>query len=155
VFSINPSTGLEAIIRAFGTKARGHDPYSNLVYDKDSLIGDTLVGGNPDCVRGCGVSFKIKVATGHESVLATFTTRQQSYSGITLRDGNAYEVLPSGGNGSGELLQVDLKSGQQTVLYTFTSGADGSDPQAPLLYYDGAFYGTTDGGNGTVFKYVP
>jgi hypothetical protein len=51
-----------------------------------------------------------------------------------------------------------LKTGQQTVLYTFSGGADGSDPEAPLTYHDGAFYGTTyrgGAGIGTVFKYVP
>ena len=83
---------------------------------------------------------------------------------MTVVGTNAYESLPSGGSGGfGELLEVDLKSGQQTVLYTFTGGSDGKDPQEALTYHDGAFYGTTlFGGNhncsqgcGTVFKFVP
>jgi uncharacterized repeat protein (TIGR03803 family) len=63
------------------------------------------------------------------------------------------------------LLEVNLKSGQKTVLYTFTGGPDGGDPEAPLTYHNGAFYGSTfSGGNdsclddhgcGTVFKFVP
>jgi uncharacterized repeat protein (TIGR03803 family) len=155
VFSIDPSTGAEATLHVFGSKPAGHAPYSNLSYHGGWLFGDTLIGGDPACPRGCGVSFAIKASTGHEKVLETFTNRGESYSSQIIVGGSAYETIPGGGNGYGELLQVDLKTGQQTVLYTFTGGSDGSDPQTPLLYQDGAFYGTTDGGNGTVFKFVP
>jgi uncharacterized repeat protein (TIGR03803 family) len=156
VFSVNPSTGAETVVHAFGSQAGGHIPYSNLAYQAKSLVGDTSIGGDrQNFKRGSGVSFAIKAATGHEKVLETFTTGQQQYSGITIIGGSAYEVLPSGGTGSGELLQVDLRTGQQTVLYAFTGGTDGSEPTAPVMYHDGAFYGTTFGGKGTVYKYVP
>jgi len=154
VFSIDPTTGTETTVHAFGP-AHGRSVHSNLVYQAGSLIGDTYGGGNHACQGGCGVSFKIKVATGHEKILETFATSAENYSGQIIVGGSVYETIPSGGNGYGELLQVDLKSGQQTVLYTFTGGSDGSNPVAPLLYHDGAFYGTTDGGYGTVFKFVP
>jgi uncharacterized repeat protein (TIGR03803 family) len=153
-FSIDPTTGTETVVRSFGAKD-GKYPIAALAYYGGSFFGDTGVGGDQTCKRGCGVSYKIKATTGRESVLENFANRGESYSGITVVAGNAYETLPSGGNGYGELIQVDLKTGQQTVLYAFTGGTDGSDPQAALTYHDGAFYGTTDGGNGTVFKFVP
>jgi len=154
VFSVNPATGTKTTIHVFGSAAGGKDPYSNLIYQGGSLIGDTLIGGNPACVHGCGVSFKIKVPTGHEKVLDTFATRAENYSGQTEVGEIVYETIPSGGGGNGELLQVDLKSGQQTVLYVFTGGSDGRNPVAPLAYHDGALYGTTNGRNGTIFKYT-
>jgi hypothetical protein len=97
----------------------------------------------------------VSTATGIETIDSTFENIGENYSGITLVGGDLYETLPDGGNGDGELLQIDLTSGQQTVLYTFTGGGDGSDPEGPLIYHDGAFYGTTYGGKGSVFKFVP
>jgi len=42
------------------------------------------------------------------------------------------------------------------VLHSFTGGADGADPTAGLLFYNGAIYGTTPYGGanlaGVVFK---
>jgi uncharacterized repeat protein (TIGR03803 family) len=153
LFTVDPTTGAEAILYAFTQKKRGVRPISNLVYHAGSLFGATEAGGIKPC--RCGSSYKVKVGTGRETVIEEFQDGQ-NYTGVTLVGGNAYETLPSGGaNGAGELLEVDLQSGQQTVLYSFTGGADGSQPRAQLLYHDGAFYGTTIGGNGSVFEYVP
>jgi len=78
------------------------------------------------------------------------------YHGPLARRGRArYGTLGGGAGRYGDLVRIDLKAGQQSVLETFTGGSDGSNPVAPLLYHDGAFYGTTDGGYGTVFKFVP
>jgi hypothetical protein len=160
---LDPTTGAEAVLYRF-KGYYGEFPNSNLSYHAGSLIGDTSAGGNRACERGCGINFKIKATTGRETVLEDFGSGGENYSGITVVNGNAYETLPSGGSGGyGELLEVNLKSGQKTVLYTFTGGSDGNSPQAPLTYHNGAFYGTTFfGGNdncyegcGTVFKFVP
>ena len=158
LFAINPTTGDESVVRSFGKKD-GKYPVGALAYRAGSFFGDTWSGGNPACKRGCGVSFKVKAATGHESMVNDFENWGEIYSGITIVGENAYETL------SGEILEVNLKTGQQTVLHTFTGGADGGDPVAALTYNDGAFYGTTTyGGNrgcydgdgcGTVFKFVP
>jgi len=166
IFTVNPATGVETVLYAFKYGKTGKIPYSNFIYHAGWLTGDTLIGGDrQSCRNGCGVNFKVKVATGRETVINTFANRGESYSGITLAQGAVYETLPYGGSGYGALAQLDLKSGQQTVLYTFTGGADGKYPQAPLTYHDGAFYGTTLGGAnpgcfanegcGTVFKFVP
>ncbi len=154
LFAIDPVTGDETVVRSFGKKD-GKYPTGALAYHRGAFFGDTEVGGNQACKHGCGVSFRIKASTGSETVLEDFENRGQDYSGITIVGENAYETLPTGGNGLGELLEVDLKSGQQTVLYTFTGGADGGDPVAALTYHGGAFYGSTDQRNGTIFKFVP
>jgi uncharacterized repeat protein (TIGR03803 family) len=50
------------------------------------------------------------------------------------------------GNGCGLVFKID-SSGNQSVVYTFTGGADGSNPHAALIRdQDGNLYGTTTGG---------
>jgi uncharacterized repeat protein (TIGR03803 family) len=62
-------------------------------------------------------------------------------------------------NKYGVLYEVSLKTGEEKVLHTFTNGPDGGSPDAALLLYQGALYGTTmiggADGNGTVFRYTP
>jgi uncharacterized repeat protein (TIGR03803 family) len=50
-------------------------------------------------------------------------------------------------------------TGTETVLYRFTGGADGGNPEGPLLLRSGTLYGNTVNGgigdNGTIFKLTP
>jgi hypothetical protein len=156
LFSIDPTTGTESTFHIFATNSGGKTPYSNLIYHAGSFMGDTLIGGDKkNFIRGEGVSFLINATTGVETVLDRFVTRNPSYSGLTLVGDEVYETIPIGKSGDGELDRIDWKTGHKTVLYSFTGGADGSDPVTPLIYHDGAFYGTTWGGNSTIFKFVP
>jgi uncharacterized repeat protein (TIGR03803 family) len=72
-------------------------------------------------------------------------------------DGNFYGTTAVGGsNFYGTVFQMSA-TGSLTLLYSFTDGTDGANPQAGLVQgSDGDFYGTTStGGNdgyGTVFK---
>jgi uncharacterized repeat protein (TIGR03803 family) len=78
-------------------------------------------------------------------------------------DGNFYGTTSSGGTnggGYGTIFEVTT-NGVATVLYEFTGGSDGANPQAGLVLNtnDGNFYGTTYGGGdygpGTVFQITP
>ena len=80
--------------------------------------------------------------------------------GGLIRDsaGNSYGTTNGGGaSGAGVVFKVD-KSGNETVLYTFTGGADGAYPLWVVLAHDpaGNLYGTTANGGasnaGVVFK---
>jgi uncharacterized repeat protein (TIGR03803 family) len=79
---------------------------------------------------------------------------------IQARDGYLYGTTTFGGsNGNGTVFRIGL-DGTFTSLYSFTNGADGSDPFSPVIQAaDGNFYGTTCGGgvgnNGTVFRMTP
>lgn len=70
--------------------------------------------------------------------------------------GNLYGTTTSGGNfGEGTVFEYS-STGVETVLYSFTGGADGGDPEASLLMIGSALYGTTVSGGasgaGTVFE---
>src|SRR5271157_4610665 len=135
-----------------------------------NLYGTTSQGGDPACTNGCGTVFKVNT-TGNETVLYSFTGGADgAYPGAgLLRDaqGNLYGTTGQGGalacnapNGCGTVFKVDT-TGKETVLYSFTGGADGSTPEAGLLPdAQGNLYGTTSQGGdpactngcGTVFK---
>jgi uncharacterized repeat protein (TIGR03803 family) len=80
-------------------------------------------------------------------------------SGDLLRDaqGNLYGTTVVGGaHGSGTVFKVSA-SGTETVLYSFSGGADGAQPYGSLVRDgQGNLYGTTRYGGadgaGTVFK---
>jgi uncharacterized repeat protein (TIGR03803 family) len=99
--------------------------------------------------------------TGKKTVVHSFTggaDGELPQSGL-IRDatGNFYGTTTMGGTfNSGTVYELD-KNGKETVLYTFTGGADGNDPIGVLLQdAAGNLYGTTviggAFGNGTVFR---
>jgi uncharacterized repeat protein (TIGR03803 family) len=79
-----------------------------------------------------------------------------------IRDsaGNLYGTTVGGGTpGFGVVFEVDA-AGKETVLYSFTGGADGGSPYAGVIRDSaGNLYGTTSSGgrelSGVVFKLKP
>jgi uncharacterized repeat protein (TIGR03803 family) len=95
------------------------------------------------------------------TILYSFTNGAdggQPYSSL-VRDsaGNLYGTTAVGGaSGFGTVFKVD-KTGKETVLYSFSGGADGANPWAGLAWGPkGHLYSTTEAGGsagfGTVFK---
>ena len=115
-----------------------------------ALYGTSDIGG----VNSGGTVFKITPA-GRLRVLYNFCSQpvcgdgSEPYAGLTLRpDGNFIGTTELGGGfGHGTVFDIS-ESGSLTVLYSFTGGADGSQPMAPPIYANGAFYGTTPFGGG-------
>ena len=112
---------------------------------------------------GYGVVYKVDTA-GHSTVLHNFTNGADGgypYGGV-IRDskGNLYGTAQGGGaSGAGVVFKLD-RSGNETLLYSFTGGADGGYPSAGVIRdLAGNFYGTTNGGGasgaGVVFKLDP
>ena len=79
-----------------------------------------------------------------------------------IRDsaGNLYGTTNGGGaSGRGVVFKID-KSGNETVLYSFTGGADGGNPYVGvILGPEGNLYGVADSGGasnaGVVFEIKP
>lgn len=151
VFKVDP-TGKFTVLHGF-TGTDGESPEAGLTLDATgNLYGTTSAGG----ASGFGVVFKLD-PTGQEIVLYSFTggTDGGAPFGVLVRDseGNLFGTTNSGGDlstgfgfGVGVVFEVDA-SGKETVLHSFTGGADGANPVAGLVQdKKGHLYGVTFGG---------
>jgi len=141
----------------------GAEPYAGVIRRGTTLYGTTLVGGT----FNHGTVFKLD-RTGKETVLYSFSGGEDgALPGlIQYYKGNLYGVAEQGGmggcvGGCGTVFKIDT-SGNETVLYSFTGGADGAWPTGtPAIDAAGNLYGTTlFGGDskcgcGVVFKLDP
>jgi uncharacterized repeat protein (TIGR03803 family) len=156
VYKVDTS-GRETVLHTFGSGADGRYIQAGVIRDSaGNLYGTAEVGGT----AGRGAVYKLD-ATGHETVLYSFTGGADGgypYAGV-IRDsaGNLYGTTTSGGAaGRGVVYKVTM-SGNETVLYSFTGGADGDGPYAGVIRdAAGNLYGTTYGGGaanaGVVYK---
>jgi uncharacterized repeat protein (TIGR03803 family) len=160
-----------SVLYAFGGSPDGSSPFAGLIMDAaGNLYGTTVAGGNPVCGSGCGTVFMLDT-TGKETVLYRFGGSPDGANPydaglITDATGNLYGTTTYGGNancvaGCGTVFKLDT-TGKETVLYSFSGGTDGGQPQAGLtMDAAGNLYGTTVAGGrtpcagdgcGTVFK---
>jgi uncharacterized repeat protein (TIGR03803 family) len=126
-----------------------------------NLYGTTVGGGQPIY----GTAFKL-TPSGAKTILYNFTggTDGREPHGLLVRDskGNLYGTTQYGGDlnvqcfftqGCGVVFKIS-PSGHETVLYSFTGGADGGQPLAGLtMDSTGNLYGTTAGGGNTNCSY--
>lgn len=166
VFRVN-QWGSETVLHEFaGGSSDGANPRGVLAIDEaDNLYGTTLNGG----AFGKGTVFMVD-KEGTVTVLYSFSGKADGgnpYAGL-VRDayGNLYGATVNGGLpgstckfrgilGCGTVFMLN-KAGKETVLYSFTGGSDGANPQCTLVRDSaGKLYGTTtfggDLGSGTVF----
>jgi uncharacterized repeat protein (TIGR03803 family) len=161
VFKID-TTGNETVLYNFPFGANGCRPEAGVILDSEGNI----YGTTSECGSGVGYGVVYKVdTTGKETVLYSFIGGSDggAPSGSVVLDsvGNVYGVTSQGGNaaapgGNGVVYEINT-TGQETVLHTFTGGADGALPYGGLILDSaGALYGTASGGGsrrtGVVFK---
>jgi uncharacterized repeat protein (TIGR03803 family) len=127
-------------LHTFGGTTDGGYPNALVRDAAGNLYGTTISGGVGACtdgdLSGCGVVFKVTPA-GKEIVLYSFTGGADGAApqrGLQLdAKGNLYGTTPSGGAyGFGTVFKVD-QNGNETVLYSFTGGADGGNPYSGLV----------------------
>lgn len=168
VFKLDPS-GKETVLYTFNGGADGGMPAGGLIQDASgNFYGTTSEGGD----SGNGTVFRLDMI-GNKTVLYSFIGGNDGArpSGALVRDeaGNLYGITILGGEetscggsvpGCGTVFKLD-PTGKETVLHSFTGGADGAFPYADLaLDAAGSLYGTTanggsgsvGAGNGVVFK---
>jgi uncharacterized repeat protein (TIGR03803 family) len=150
VFKLDTSSK-ETVLYSFTGLADGESPSGGLILDAatGNLYG--IAGGG---VSKAGVVFKVDTSGSNYAVLYSFTGGADGYGpqgGLVLdtATGNLYGATQGGGASmKGAVFKLDTSS-IETVLYSFTGGADGSGPLGSLVLDAGNLYGTTPG---TVFK---
>jgi uncharacterized repeat protein (TIGR03803 family) len=178
------TAGNETVLHTF-TGGDGADPESVLLSDsKGNLYGTTGYGGTGSGCgsSGCGTVFELSPQSGgewSEKVLYSFCSLENCADGqepsteLLSRDsrGNLYGTTLFGGaykNCDGDECGVVFKldtAGKETVLHSFTGGADGAYPIAGVaMDAHGNLYGATEGGGascygsltcGVVFEITP
>ncbi len=154
------ATHPETVLYNFTGAADGGQPYGGVILDSSgNLYGTTLMGGTANA----GVVYKLDQA-GHETVLYSFTGGPDGgypNAGV-IRDseGNLYGTTVNGGLANAGVVYKLDSAGQETVLYSFTGGADGGNPYSVLIRDSaGDLYGTTAYGGehsgGVLFKVTP
>ncbi|HEV2270232.1 MAG TPA: choice-of-anchor tandem repeat GloVer-containing protein [Steroidobacteraceae bacterium] len=150
----------ETVLHSFTKSGDGGYPICSLVADGSGNFYGTTWGG------GATHGIVFKVTSGRaETVLHSFANNSSDggypTAGLTAgSDGNYYGTTNSGGSANKGTVFKITPSGAETLLYTFTGGSDGGNPQNPLIQgSDGNFYGTTTAGgahgDGAVFEITP
>jgi uncharacterized repeat protein (TIGR03803 family) len=146
VFELD-TAGSFSVLHTFGG-LDGASPGSVLLLDSGgNLYGTTAYGGSSTTCRfGCGTVFKV-AADRTETVLYSFcslqncTDGERPLSGPLVRDraGNLYGTTLLGGSypncnrdTCGVVFKLD-STGKETVLHSFSDGADGALPYAGLV----------------------
>ena len=176
VFSVTLG-GNEKVLHSFGQGMDGTTPVASLIKVNGTLYGTTQYGGaygSHYCTGGCGTVFSI-TPSGQETVLHSFgsgTDGKQPKASLIEVNGTLYGTTQYGGayrrsycgGGCGTVFSI-TPSGTETVLHSFGSGTDGSNPVAALTDVNGTLYGTTRYGGGhntncdrscgTIFEITP
>ena len=174
VYSLTPSGSeySEKILYVFKGRNDGVLPISGLAMDASgSLYGTTWLGGGAGSL-GVGTVYKLtSSASGYtEGVIHAFGGGRDGATPLAPvvldSSGAVVGTTVGGGNGSGVVFKLTPSgsSYEETILYRFRGGKDGSQPQAPVTNIGGVLYGTTtdgasdfpcSGNCGTVFTLNP
>jgi uncharacterized repeat protein (TIGR03803 family) len=163
----------ETVLHDFTGGGDGGFPAAALVLDSSgNLYGTATCGGSSTCNGGAGgngVVFALTPSAGGYDFEVLYIFQGNSdgsrpfaplidVSGVlygTTENGGTGNCSGGNGSGCGVVFQLTA-SGKETILYSFTGNLDGGLPLAPLLYVQGALYGTTFSGGqdgaGTVFE---
>jgi len=157
------TNGLLTVLVSFnGTN--GAFPVSGLVLGRDGNFYGTTAGGGTNG-SGYGTIFKM-TTDGVLTTLISFSGTNGAFPGnnpsaglVQGVDGNLYGTTYTGGSSNAGTVFKMTTNGAFANLYTFTSGADGANPQSGMLQGgDGRLYGTTEAGGsnslnkGTIFQ---
>lgn len=166
VFELSPASGggwAKSTLYTFSGGSDGAQPVGLIRDAKGNLYGTALYGGDTSC--NCGVVFELKQSKGSwaEIVLHSFLGLADGAipQGLAFdAAGNICGTTEGGGTyNAGTVFQIKHSGGhwKESVLHSFTGGADGDVPFAGVIVGKaGNLYGTTTGGGsgnrGVVFE---
>jgi uncharacterized repeat protein (TIGR03803 family) len=168
----------ETTLYSFSGGADGGAPFGGLIFDQGgNLDGVTSRGGTGTGCYGfpCGTIFQLTPGLNgqwSEKVLFSFNLDDgQAPSGKLLLDraGNLYGTTVYGGSSSGgskgvvfELTPGGNGQWNASVLWNFTGGSDGGNPEFGVIAVAGKLYGAVadslvygQNGNGVIFELTP
>lgn len=157
------AAGFKLLYSFQGGSKDGSNPQAAMISAGQMLYGTTLNGGS----QNDGTVFSISSKTGVETVLHAFGGSSDGNgpaAGLLKIGTTLYGTTVGGGSASeGTVFSVNLNTGREKVLYSFSGGSDGANPQSRLIEDGGLLYGTTmnsGGGScgfgcGTVFSIDP
>jgi uncharacterized repeat protein (TIGR03803 family) len=164
VYSLGIYARNAAILHDFGSSLTdGRKPRAALIVVDGALYGTTYEGG----AYGGGTVFRINANTGKERILYNFRSApydgQNPSASLLALNGKLYGSTYAGGQyGDGTVFSVDMTTGKERILHSFSGEPDGQWPYSALIDVGGALYGTTtEGGSygyysaGTVFRIDP
>ncbi len=132
-----------------GSKLRS--PPSKLTFYRGALFGIVATPDGGEFGQ-MGSVFRYNPSTGNVASIFTNDELLNTYGGLTTLDGLEFGTYIDGGGG--ELYRVDPVTKTGTVVHSFSSGTDGTDPST-LVVAGGKLYGTTvnggTNGDGIVF----
>jgi uncharacterized repeat protein (TIGR03803 family) len=155
-----------SVLYSFKGGNDGRDPHAGpLVKVRGTLYGTTEYGGGPCHARCFGGTVFAITTSGKESIFHSFVggsaDGKNPRAGVIDGAGTLYGTTVHGGGAScycGTVFKV-MRSGAESVLYSFTGKPDGFGPDAGLVDVNGTLYGTTINGgakgDGTVFAVTP
>lgn len=160
VYALDPSTGVERTLYRFAGGADGSRPFSSLLSVGDDLYGTTANGGG----EYVGTIFAVNRFSGAERVLHRFRPNQGDgevpHDSLVIANGTIFGTAPIGGQattgciqGCGVIFAVEPVTGREHVVYRFSGGRDGGEPNG-LVSVGKMLYGTTmRGGAGCARRY--
>jgi uncharacterized repeat protein (TIGR03803 family) len=129
VYAFNPATGQESVLYGFAGGSDGCTPKGSLLSVGGLLYGTTYSGG----AAGTGTVFQVDPATGKESVIYAFaggTDGATPLASLISVKGTLYGTTTTGGQtNKGTVFSIDLATGAETVIYSFTGQGDGATPR--------------------------
>jgi uncharacterized repeat protein (TIGR03803 family) len=163
VYEISPGSHgwTETVLYAFiaPNYRTGAAPFGEVNFDSAGNLYSTVSSG---AVNGGGGVFRLSSKAPKHYTFSFETNQGNSpLSGVLIdpRNENLYGTTSLGGpDNSGNVFKLAKK--QETILHSFTGGADGGQPAASLIADKaGNLYGTTQLGgnsnNGVVFEIMP
>jgi uncharacterized repeat protein (TIGR03803 family) len=142
IFTVDPTKGTEKVVYSFGAESDGANPEDNLLYHYGLFFGTTFNGG----AHVLGTVFVFDPHTGKEKVLWSFGAQgNDGYNpaaGLIAVGVNLYGTTVQGGDyAQGTAFEFNLSSGKETILHSFSGGADSAGPTGALVNHDGTLFG--------------